>query len=71
MGIIPNKENDEQLSILFIGAHPDDADIQFGGTALKYLQQGHTVNYVSMTNGDAGHHMQGGGALAQRRRRES
>jgi LmbE family N-acetylglucosaminyl deacetylase len=71
MGIIPNKENEDKLSILFIGAHPDDADIQFGGTAIKYLQLGHTVNYVSMTNGDAGHQSLGGGALAQRRRKES
>lgn len=71
MGVIPNKDNDDKLSVLFIGAHPDDADIQFGGTAIKYLQLGHTVNYLSMTNGDAGHHVQGGGALAQRRRNES
>ncbi len=61
----------EKLSVLFIGAHPDDADIQFGGTAIKYLQLGHTVNYLSVTNGDAGHQTQGGGALAQRRRKES
>lgn len=71
MGVIPNKDDQGKLSVLFIGAHPDDADIQFGGTAIKYLQLGHTVNYLSMTNGDAGHHVQGGGALAQRRRNES
>ncbi len=71
MGIIPNQEPAEKLSVLFIGAHPDDADIQFGGTAIRYLQAGHTVNYLSATNGDAGHQTQGGGALAQRRRRES
>src|SRR5215212_7622525 len=71
MGTIPNNAVVDKLSILFIGAHPDDADIQFGGTAIKYLQLGHTVNYVSMTNGDAGHQSLGGGALAQRRRKES
>lgn len=70
MGVIPNKDQ-QQLSVLFIGAHPDDADIQFGGTAIRYLELGHTVNYVSMTNGDAGHQTEGGGALAQRRRKES
>lgn len=64
-------QNEPKLSILFIGAHPDDADIQFGGTAIQYLQLGHTVNYLSMTNGDAGHHQMGGGALAQRRYQES
>lgn len=71
MGIIPNQQPAEKLSVLFIGAHPDDADIQFGGTAIRYLQLGHTVNYLSVTNGDAGHQTQGGGALAQRRRKES
>jgi LmbE family N-acetylglucosaminyl deacetylase len=71
MGTIPNKEKAEKLSVLFIGAHPDDADIQFAGTAIKYLQLGHTVNFLSLTNGDAGHQTQAGGALAQRRYKES
>jgi len=71
MSIIPNKEVNSKLSILFIGAHPDDADIQFGGTAIKYLQLGHAVTYLTLTNGDAGHQLEGGGALAQRRRKES
>ena len=68
---IPSKELQGKLRILFIGAHPDDADIQFGGTALRYLQLGHTVNYLTTTNGDAGHHVLGGGALAQRRYKET
>jgi N-acetylglucosamine malate deacetylase 1 len=71
MGVIPNKDTDGKLSVLFIGAHPDDADIQFGGTAIRYLEQGHTVNYISVTNGDAGHQTMGGGALAQRRKKEA
>jgi LmbE family N-acetylglucosaminyl deacetylase len=71
VGVIPNNENTEKLSVLFIGAHPDDADIQFGGTTIKYLELGHTVNYLSLTNGDAGHQTEGGGALAQRRHQES
>lgn len=68
---IPDQELQGKLSILFIGAHPDDADIQFGGTALRYLQLGHTVNYVSATNGSAGHQSIGGGVLAQRRYKET
>lgn len=71
MGVVQEQEKKGPLSVLFIGAHPDDADIQFGGTAIRYLQLGHTVNYLSVTNGDAGHQSQGGGALAQRRRKES
>jgi LmbE family N-acetylglucosaminyl deacetylase len=71
MGVIPNQEPSEKLSVLFVGAHPDDADIQFGGTAIKYLEAGHTVNYLSMTNGDAGHHLESGAPLARRRYRET
>jgi LmbE family N-acetylglucosaminyl deacetylase len=66
----PNQELPAKLSVLFISAHPDDAEIQFGGTAIKYLQLGHTVSYVSVTNGDAGHHELGGGVLARRRYEE-
>ena len=74
MSVIPNNPHEEKkakLSVMFIGAHPDDADIQFGGTAIKYVELGHAVSFVALTNGDAGHHVMGGGALAQRRRKES
>ncbi|MBR6371760.1 MAG: PIG-L family deacetylase, partial [Victivallales bacterium] len=40
---------------LMIGAHPDDADIRFGGTALKLTRAGHVVKFVSMCNGNCGH----------------
>ena len=40
---------------LMIGAHPDDADIRFGGTALKLTKAGHVVKFVSVCNGDCGH----------------
>jgi len=47
----------EKKRILFIGAHPDDADILCGGTALKLAKAGHAVKFVSVTNGDTGHHV--------------
>ena len=53
--------SEERLRVLVIGAHPDDADISAGGVAALYVQQGHTVTLVSVTNGDAGHHAMGGG----------
>jgi LmbE family N-acetylglucosaminyl deacetylase len=71
MGVIPNKPLENKLRILFVGAHPDDADIEFGGTAIKYLNLGHTVTYLALTNGDAGHQELGGKPLAERRRKES
>jgi LmbE family N-acetylglucosaminyl deacetylase len=55
-----------QLHILIIGAHPDDPE-KAGGTAAKYVNMGHEVRLVSLTNGNAGHQTMGGGALARRR----
>lgn len=57
----------QKLRILAIGAHPDDCDIKFGGTAALFAQMGHVVKFLSVTNGDAGHHEMGGGPLARRR----
>jgi LmbE family N-acetylglucosaminyl deacetylase len=42
---------------MFIGAHPDDADIEFGGTAIKLIDSSHKVIFVSMTDGSKGHHI--------------
>ena len=50
-----------------IGAHPDDCDFCFGGTALKFKAQGHRVLFLSMTNGCSGHHIEPGPAMASRR----
>jgi LmbE family N-acetylglucosaminyl deacetylase len=61
----------QPINVVVIGAHPDDPDIRAGGTAIKYAQAGHNVLFVSLTNGDAGHHEKGGGALARIRRAES
>ena len=57
----------QKLRILAIGAHPDDCDIKMGGTAALFAQMGHVVKFLSITNGDAGHHEMGGGPLARRR----
>ncbi|GAA0549923.1 PIG-L deacetylase family protein [Chitinophaga japonensis] len=62
---------DGRLRIVMIGAHPDDCDIKSGGTAALFAEMGHQVKFISVTNGDAGHMEQGGGALAKRRRAEA
>ncbi len=59
------------LSILIIGAHPDDADIKAGGTAAHWCAGGHKVRLVSLTDGRAGHHAMPGPALVKRRRAEA
>ena len=56
-----------QKKFLVFGAHPDDPDIQFGGAALKLIQAGHIVKFVSVTNGCAGHHILSEEELVPRR----
>jgi len=60
-----------QRKILFIGAHPDDADILCGGTAIKLSEAGHLVKFVSVTNGDTGHHILSRKETAETRYREA
>lgn len=62
---------DNPLRIIMIGAHPDDCDIRGGGTAALFVEMGHQVKFLSVTNGDAGHMEQGGGILAKRRTAEA
>jgi N-acetylglucosamine malate deacetylase 1 len=59
------------LRLLVIGAHPDDAEYRAGGLAALYRQLGHEVWFVSVTNGDAGHHRISGEPLANRRKAEA
>ena len=61
----------EKINVIVIGAHPDDCDIDAGGTAIQFAKAGHNVLFVSVTNGDAGHQEKGGGALAKIRRAEA
>jgi LmbE family N-acetylglucosaminyl deacetylase len=61
---------DGKLRIICFGAHPDDCELQVGGTAALWAAQGHHVKFVSVTNGDIGHWREAGGPLARRRRAE-
>jgi LmbE family N-acetylglucosaminyl deacetylase len=60
-----------QIRALMIGAHPDDCEYLSGGLAVKMRSQGHIVRFVSVTNGEAGHHRMSGTPLVQRRREEA
>jgi LmbE family N-acetylglucosaminyl deacetylase len=64
-------QKNRRLTILVIGAHPDDPDVSCGGTAIRYALAGHRVVFVSMTNGATGHHEIGGIELARRRHAEA
>lgn len=56
---------------LVFGAHPDDPDQMFGGTAVKLIATGHKVKFVSTTNGNAGHYLMNPEDLAERRYKET
>src|SRR5436190_16894353 len=58
---------DAPMRIICFGAHPDDCEIQAGGTAAMWAAKGHKVKFVSVTNGDIGHWREAGGPLAKRR----
>jgi LmbE family N-acetylglucosaminyl deacetylase len=53
------------LQIIVFGAHPDDCELFCGGTAALFVDLGHEVTFVSLTNGDSGHHLKGGGDLTR------
>jgi LmbE family N-acetylglucosaminyl deacetylase len=59
------------LSLLVIGAHPDDCEYRAGGLAALYRSRGAAVKFISVTNGEAGHHREWGPKLVERRRQEA
>ena len=65
-----DEASDGKLRIIAFGAHPDDAEFQMGGAAIKWAKLGHHVKLVSVTNGDLGHWEISGGPLAIRRTKE-
>lgn len=64
-------ESDSPVRLMAIGAHPDDCEVRAGGLAALYRRRGWSVTFVSLTNGDAGHHAMDREALAARRLAET
>lgn len=62
---------ERKLKILMIGAHPDDVDGCGGGTALRYVNRGHEVRFLSVSDGRGGHHEMAPEAVVARRRKEA
>lgn len=60
-----------KVRIIMIGAHPDDCDVNSGGTAAIFAKMGYAVKFLSVTNGDAGHQTIKGVPLAKRRYAET
>lgn len=57
--------------VMVIGAHPDDADIVCGCTAIKLIAKGARVKFVSLTDGSVGHHKYDRATTAAVRRQET
>ena len=47
-------ETERKLSVLAVGAHPDDIEQHVGGTLLKYKAQGAGIFFVLTTSGNTG-----------------
>jgi LmbE family N-acetylglucosaminyl deacetylase len=60
----------DPLRIIVFGAHPDDCELEAAGTAARWSKLGYKVKFVSVTNGDIGHHEMAGAFLARRRTAE-
>ena len=69
-GAIRAEEPGRPLRIIVFGAHPDDCELDAGGTGARWAEAGHKVKFVSVTNGDIGHHEIAGAFLARRRKAE-
>lgn len=65
------QQTEKKIRIIVIGAHPDDCDLDAGGTAAIFASMGYAVKFLSVTNGDAGHQKDGGVTLAKRRAAEA
>jgi LmbE family N-acetylglucosaminyl deacetylase len=66
----PVGQVNDPMRIIVFGAHPDDCELEAGGTAARWSKLGYKVKFVSVTNGDIGHHEIAGATLANRRTRE-
>ena len=45
-------DEQEQLDVIAVGAHPDDVEIGCGGTLAALVQKGYRVGVVDLTDGE-------------------
>lgn len=50
----PHDPDPEHLTVVCVGAHPDDPESGCGGTLARYAAQGHAVTIVYLTRGERG-----------------
>ena len=61
----------QKKKLLFVAAHPDDAEFCAGGLISAWSKAGHSVKILCLTNGNAGHHQMLADELARRRAKEA
>ena len=49
-----NQQPEKKLNILAFAAHPDDVELNAGGTLLKYMKAGHNIFIAFATSGNTG-----------------
>ncbi|MBR2466830.1 MAG: PIG-L family deacetylase [Clostridia bacterium] len=59
------------MKILCVGAHQDDNEFRVGGITQKWVKAGYEVRFLSMCNGDGGHHIMTPEETTKRRAGES
>ncbi|MHA1820310.1 MAG: PIG-L deacetylase family protein [Promethearchaeota archaeon] len=58
--IYPREQETRKIyKVMVICAHPDDPGLLAGGLGIKLSRLGHKVKFVSLTNGNMGHHIKG------------
>lgn len=70
-GFTERKFATKPFKVMFVGAHPDDADFQCGSLACKVKRAGGDVVFVSCCNGNKGHQWMASKELAARRYKET
>jgi LmbE family N-acetylglucosaminyl deacetylase len=61
----------EDLRVMVVGGHPDDADTFVGCAAIKWADRGARVRFVSVCNGEKGWHLIPNDGIAERRKGEA
>lgn len=66
-----NEMKEKETRVIVICAHPDDAELTTGGTTILLTRLGYKIKYVSLTNGNKGHHQGTKNEIAIRRYNET